>query len=256
MVIAITVLIATVLGSISGIGGGVIIKPVLDSISGMDAAQTGFLSGCTVLTMSAVSLIRSRKQLHSIGSRGVLLALGGGAGGTLGQKLFAIMFSASGEGALVSLVQNIVMTLLTVAVIFYVLFKEKIAKRDISSPLGTLLIALGLGVFSAFLGIGGGPVNIMVLSFSFSMDTKMAALNSLFIIFFSQLCSLASGSIPTFDERLLLIMIVSALLGATIGRALSTHLDERTIDRLFLGILILIAAISIRNCFAALHAVI
>ena len=59
-VIALTVLIATVLGSISGIGGGVIIKPVMDAISGLSSSQISFLSGTTVLTMTIVSLLRSR----------------------------------------------------------------------------------------------------------------------------------------------------------------------------------------------------
>lgn len=35
-----------------------------------------------------------------------------------------------------------------------------------------------LGIFSSFLGIGGGPINLMILSFFFSMDTKTAAFNS------------------------------------------------------------------------------
>ena len=51
-IIAVTVLFATVLGSLSGIGGGVIIKPVMDAISGLDSSQISFLSGTTVLTMT------------------------------------------------------------------------------------------------------------------------------------------------------------------------------------------------------------
>ena len=42
---------------------------------------------------------------------------------------------------------------------------------------------------SAFLGIGGGPINLAILSFCFSMDSKTAALNSLYIILFSQAAS-------------------------------------------------------------------
>ena len=36
---------ASVIGAICGIGGGVIIKPVLDAFGVMDAAQISFLSG-------------------------------------------------------------------------------------------------------------------------------------------------------------------------------------------------------------------
>ncbi|MEI3183290.1 MAG: sulfite exporter TauE/SafE family protein [Lachnospiraceae bacterium] len=38
---------------------------------------------------------------------------------------------------------------------------------------------------SSFLGIGGGPINLVVLLYFFSMDTKAAAQNSLYIILFS-----------------------------------------------------------------------
>ncbi len=53
--------IATTIGGISGIGGGVIIKPVLDSFSSMGVASISFLSGCTVLSMSVVSVLRAQK---------------------------------------------------------------------------------------------------------------------------------------------------------------------------------------------------
>ena len=47
-------LIASAIGAIAGIGGGVIIRPVLDSFHVM-AATVSFLSGCTVLSMSATA---------------------------------------------------------------------------------------------------------------------------------------------------------------------------------------------------------
>ena len=41
-------LLATMAGGISGVGGGVIIKPVMDAVSGLPVAEISFLSGCTV----------------------------------------------------------------------------------------------------------------------------------------------------------------------------------------------------------------
>ena len=48
-----------VVGAICGIGGGVIIKPALDMLGSIDAATVSFLSGCTVLSMTAYSVIRT-----------------------------------------------------------------------------------------------------------------------------------------------------------------------------------------------------
>ena len=52
-----------------------------------------------------------------------------------------------------------------------------------------------------------------------------------------------------FEPLLLVMMMVFAVAGASIGRALSKRLDEKKIDRMFLGMLVLIIAISIYNCF-------
>ena len=63
---AVSILSSTA-GSICGIGGGVIIKPVLDALGVMSVSSISFLSGCTVLAMSVVSAgvawyIHTRRQ--------------------------------------------------------------------------------------------------------------------------------------------------------------------------------------------------
>lgn len=51
--------LASIAGAICGIGGGVIIKPVLDLFSLDSVATISFLSGCTVLSMSCYSVGKS-----------------------------------------------------------------------------------------------------------------------------------------------------------------------------------------------------
>ncbi len=251
-IIAITVLAATILGSISGIGGGVIIKPVMDAITSLSSSQISFLSGTTVLTMTIVSLLRSRGGSVKVDHRGAFLALGAAFGGLAGRTIFSTLV-ANVPGNTVSLVQNIIMVILTLMVFFYVLFKARITQKDVQSRVFSAGAGLFLGLMSSFLGIGGGPINIMVLSYFFNMDTKTSALTSLYIIFFSQTVSLISnlvtGTVPSFEPLLLIIMMVCAVAGATIGRTISKKVDERAVDRMFLCMLVLIIAISIYNCF-------
>ena len=57
-------LFATSLGSISGMGGGVIIKPFLDAFGQFDAATIGVLSSVTVLTMALVAV--GKQFLHNV----------------------------------------------------------------------------------------------------------------------------------------------------------------------------------------------
>ena len=48
---------ASVIGAICGIGGGVIIKPVLDAFGLYSVSTISFMSGCIVLAMTAYSVI-------------------------------------------------------------------------------------------------------------------------------------------------------------------------------------------------------
>ena len=49
---------ASTIGSICGFGGGVIIKPIVDSLGLLPVSTVSFLSGCTALAMAVSSLIR------------------------------------------------------------------------------------------------------------------------------------------------------------------------------------------------------
>ena len=145
------------------------------------------------------------------------------------------------------------MVILTVLVLIYTLKKDTIKTKDFKNPFASLGIGLFLGVASSFLGIGGGPINLMFLSYFFSMDTKTAALSSLYIIFFSQVVSFVSSvvtrTIPEIDIVLLLSMMTCAVVGATVGRKVSKKLSNKGVDKLFMGLLAVIILISIYNCF-------
>jgi len=251
--IVITVFVATIVGSISGIGGGVLIKPVLDAVSSMPASEISLLSGLTVLTMTIVSLLRSRKGEQKISTITVFLAIGAAVGGVVGKKVFDIIKAAAGNDAMVSLVQNIIMVILTGIVFVYTLMRSKVKTLNVKNKFAVVLSGLVLGIFSSFLGIGGGPINLLFLSYLFSMDLKTGALNSLFVIFFSQVLSLTTtlvtGSVPSFDATMLLLMMVFAVVGATLGRSLSKRMSGRAVDILFMSLMIVIIGLSIYNCF-------
>ena len=72
--------LASATGAICGIGGGVIIKPVLDAFGILDVNVISFLSGCTVLSMTTYSVVRSRmsRESHVETAVGLPLALGSG----------------------------------------------------------------------------------------------------------------------------------------------------------------------------------
>lgn len=243
-------LIATTVGAISGVGGGVVIKPVFDAVAGMNVSQVSFLSGCTVLAMTIVSLLRSRGEKIEL-KRGTLLAVGGAVGGLLGKVVFDWVKSLTGNDGLVGVVQSVIMILLTAGVGVYMAFREKIRTQNVQNAALCVIIGLALGVMSAFLGIGGGPINLVVLYYFFSMDTKQAALHSIYVIFFSQaasfVSSLAMQNVPAFDPVTLVVMVVGGVAGGFLGRAFNKKMSVRQVDMLFSILLAVITLISVYN---------
>ena len=143
------------------------------------------------------------------------------------------------------------MVVLTVGVLIYTVYNGRIHALKVENKAVCVLIGLVLGGVSAFLGIGGGPVNLVVLYYFFSMDSKTAALNSLYIILISQSASLLntlmSGNVPEFQWSILITMVAGGILGGMIGRRVSKKMDNRGVDRLFRGLLVVIAGISFYN---------
>lgn len=94
---------------------------------------------------------------------------------------------------------------------------------------------------------------MVVLFFFFSMPTKTAAENSLYIIFFSQLASLVlsliNGEAFRTELPVLLLMIVGGIGGGIVGRALNKKIKETTVDKLFIGLMAVIIVINIYNIY-------
>ena len=244
---------ASVVGSICGIGGGVIIKPVLDAFGIMDVSTLSFLSGCTVLSMTTYSVIRSRAGGASSFDRstGLPMALGAALGGIVGKQLFQVVKVMSADPNRVGAIQAACLLVVTLGTLIYTVFKARIPTHRMANTAACAVIGFFLGILSSFLGIGGGPINLVVLFFFFSMDTKTAAENSLYIIFFSQLASLAASiltrSVPPFSLGMLCLMAGGGILGGAFGRSVNKKLDSQAVDKLFIALMVLMILINIYN---------
>lgn len=117
-----------------------------------------------------------------------------------------------------------------------------------------MAVGVLLGIISSFLGIGGGPINLVVLGYCFSMDSKTAAVISLYIILFSQLASLLAAlisGVPDFPPMALALMVAGGIGGGIAGRALNRKMDNQAVDKLFIILMVLIIAICIFNAMKA-----
>ena len=246
---------ASTVGAICGIGGGVIIKPALDAFGIMDVSTISFLSGCTVLSMTTYSVIKAKRSGNSSINQetGVPLALGAAIGGVFGKYLFQIIKGMSANPDRVGAVQASCLLLVTLGTLLYTIFKSRIKTHNIRSKAVCAVIGLILGIMSSFLGIGGGPINLVVFFFFFSMDTKTAAENSLYTIFFSQIASLiysiTSGSVPEFSIGMLILMAGSGICGGICGRSFNKKLNNELVDRLFIGLMMIMIFINMYNVY-------
>ena len=253
MLFLIVSFLASTVGAICGIGGGVIIKPVLDMLHLETVTTISFLSGCTVLSMTCYSVGRSmlagerRVALRA----GTPLAIGAAIGGLVGKQLFTYIRALFANQNTVGAVQAACLAVITLGTLIYTINKSRVPTRNVRNIWACMTIGLVLGVMSSFLGIGGGPINLVVLFYFFSMDTKTAAANSLYIILFSQLASVLAtvftGTVPLFRWTTLLLMMAGGIGGGIAGRALNRRMDEKMVDKLFIVLMVVIIGISIYN---------
>ena len=246
---------ASVGGAICGIGGGVIIKPVMDLFQVADVAAISFLSGCTVLSMSSYSVgksILSGEKAVNLRS-GTPLALGAALGGILGKQLFSWIRNFTGDPQFIGGIQSLCLAAVTLVTLIYVLKKQNIRTLSVNSAMLSAFIGCFLGLMSSFLGIGGGPINLVVLGYFFGMSTKIAAANSLYIIFFSQtanlLSTILSSSVPEVELMTLILMICGGIGGGIAGRAVSKRIKDSTVDKLFVVLIMIIILISLYNAW-------
>ena len=247
--------VASVIGAICGIGGGIIIKPALDTFGILDVAAISFLSSCTVLAMTTYSVLRNKLKGSSNVNilESMPLIVGSIAGGIGGKSLFNALASYISDLQLVGVVQAACLILVTFGTLIFTVYKHRIPSLEITSSLVSAIIGFTLGLMSSFLGIGGGPINLVVLFFFFSMPTKIAVENSLTIIFFSQLANLiisfVTGSIPAFPIAVLLLMIAGGIAGGIVGRSINKNISERTVDKLFIGLMAFIIVLNGYNIY-------
>lgn len=212
--------LASIVGAICGIGGGVIIKPVLDMLQLGSVSSISFLSGCTVLSMSCYSVGGSllKKERAVDIKTGTPLAVGAAIGGVAGKQIFSALKAMAANPNGVGAVQAACLGVITGATLLYTINRRRIQTCRVRNGAACVLIGLVLGISSSFLGIGGGPINLVVLYFFFGMDTKTAAANSLYIILFSQLSSLLTTlltrSVPEFSWGVLGLMVLGGALAA------------------------------------------
>ncbi len=251
---AVVIFVATLLGAFVGLGGGVIIKPVLDVINAHTLMEISFFSSCGVFAMSLTSTTRHIIKKTPIKPSIVLLIASGSiGGGILGNYLFNLALESTSKTDIVRGIQSALLSAFLVCVIIFVSGNFK--TFEIKNPIIILLSGLVLGTTAAFLGVGGGPINVAFLTLLFSFSMKDSAVYSVAVIFFSQLSNIITTYINTgfkgFDLKVLLVVIPFAVLGGLLGSKLNRKCNEKVIKITFIIAVSLVAILSLYNSVTA-----
>lgn len=178
--------IATCTGAVAGLGGGIIIKPMMDILDVCTLEETNLLSSLTVLCMSAVSIIVSLRGHRKVNlSNMMFITFGAIMGGIAGEQLFSSFLKILGNDELAGLIQSIILFAVTLVILIHSFWGDRKKVSKVCRQSTIVIAGFLLGLFSTFMGIGGGPLNVIILTLLFSVDLKSAALYSIYIIFFS-----------------------------------------------------------------------
>lgn len=240
-------LLATLIGAIAGLGGGVIIKPMLDLIGDYDIVTISILSSITVLSMALVSTIARIKDGFKIRDTLVTITVGSVFGGVLGSLLFSLVRRYASNDT-VTIIQSVIL----IALMIFCYFYNYQPKYKVKSKSIKFLVGMFLGMVSSFLGIGGGPVNVAVLFVMLGLNTKNAVKASIFIILFSQISGLitktATGLIMQAQNySMLIVMIPAAIIGGILGSKISYKISNRSIRYIYKSVVIAVICICIYN---------
>lgn len=247
----IIVLVATTIGSAAGIGGGVLIKPMLDALADYNLATIGVLSSIAVLSMAVVSTALGFIDGMKVDKKIILLATGAIIGGFAGKEIFYRLLTII-DGSVIQIVQSVMIALLMVVI----LFKNKIPKISVENIFIVFIVGFILGTLSSFLGIGGGPVNVAVLYLILNMDIKKAAAGSIFIILLAQASKIATISITeglaSYNLSMLWYMIPAGITGGLAGPYLQSKLSEKFVHYLFDITVVIVILICVYNIITAI----
>ena len=246
------ILLACVFGAIVGLGGGIFIRPIFDSLGFHDMANIQFFSSSAILSMAVVSTYKKIKDGSEIDKKKAsLISLGSIIGGILGDLILRQIMTRAESDSRAQIIQAI--STVIVLGLSLLLTSKSYFRYEIKNKSYVFIFGIFLGTIAVFLGIGGGPMNVPIFMIFFGLSIKDAAAYSIVVIFFSHLSRIITIGFTTgyavFDLQILIFVIPAALLGGFAGARFSKILSDNTVKKLFVAA---ISAVIILNIYNAL----
>jgi uncharacterized membrane protein YfcA len=217
--------IAGILGSMIGLGGGIIVVPVLTFLGFPPtlAASNSLFAAFSNAIASTISYSKQKRIEYFIGLKLGLIAvpgtvLGAYVSSDVTPEIFKILFG-----------------LILISSSVYIFLKRKIVSKEINTSRTIMILAVAssffAGIISSFFGIGGGIIFVPLMVVAMGMGMKNAAPTSQFILLFVSLAGLVTHSIlghPDFTQSLYLA--IGAFAGGLLGARLSLEIKEKNLQ--------------------------
>ena len=227
---------AGLLGSIIGLGGGIIIVPVLTffGFSPALASSNSIFAVFSNAIASSISYAKQRRIEYSIGLKLGLLSIPGTVVGAfissdITPSIFKILFA-----------------LILISASIYIFSKRKIEQKNYNLSKQIMILAIGAsffaGIISGLFGVGGGIIFVPLMVVAMGLSMKNAAPTSQFILLFASASALVTHTLlghPDFYQALLLS--VGAFVGGLVGARLSLEIKENSLKILISIVMIGVA---------------
>ena len=230
---------AGILGSMIGLGGGIIVVPVL-TFAGFPpslAASNSLFAAFSNAAASTISYSKQKRIEYSIGLKLGLLAI---PGTILGAYISADVTPG---------IFKILFGLVLISSSIYIFLTKKIRTKDQNVSKQVMVLAIGAsffaGIISSFFGIGGGIIFVPLMVVAMGMMMKSAAPTSQFILLFVSFSGMLTHSIlghPDYYQALLLA--IGAFGGGLLGARLSLEIKERYLQ-ILVSVVIIAAAVKL-----------
>jgi uncharacterized membrane protein YfcA len=229
---------AGTLGSMVGVGGGIIMVPALTFLN-LAPAQAASTSLIAVMSTSISSTIEYSRQNRIDYALGLKMAFCAIPGGVLGAILSEYLQEDSFK-----LYFGIVLILTGL----YLLYKNSVLKdhlakrRSLPLQIAVLASSFGAGIISSLFGVGGGIIFVPSILLVLGLTMHRAAPTSQLTLMMTALAGVFTHSVLGHPDYLQAVVLsAGAFVGAQIGARLSRLTKDILLQRLFAIILMVVS---------------
>jgi len=230
---------AGTIGSIIGIGGGIVIAPVLTLVgfTPSQIASTSLIAVTSTSVSSVIEYTRQKRIKYKIGLKMACFSVPGAViGAFISSEISPSVFRAY-------------FALLLAVASIYIYYKNSVVSKKKNKKIRPIILylifysgAASAGIVSSLFGIGGGIVFVPMLVILFEMGMAYAAPTSQLTLLITSISGVISHLIISLpDYNFAVVLAIGSFVGGQIGARFSTRLQENVLNKLLSLSLIIVA---------------